>query len=212
MDVDGKRPGLRPKQDPAPALPALPALPSLPDLPHFEESDCPIDSFCHFDSVRLSQARAVVTAAGLGSDEVGRFAAHPALVSRCGVVARKFMEEMLHDAIECNRDQSNKIKLTRFVHCAFLHPSRVKILPALGASPFRCCDCGRCRYEVCDFSISSRATCSCWSVCRGIAVSTQRATAMVGGRFVMTDRVSWVSQAETDNKLYKPINLTCFSR
>ena len=26
---------------------------------------------------------------------------------------------------------------------------------------------------------------------------------MVGGRFVMTDRVSRVSQAETDNKLYK---------
>ena len=71
------------------------------------------------------------------------------------------------------------------MHLAFyilLHPFTVQVFPVLWASLFTWC--GRCRYEVCHFSISSRATCSCWSVCRGIAVATQRATAMVGGRFV----------------------------
>ena len=86
-----------------------------------------------------------------------------------------------HDAIE-----TVSINQTIQTHMLFapclLHPFTVKVFPVLWASLFTCC--GRCRYEVCHFSISSRATCSCWSVCRGIAVATQRATAMVGGRFV----------------------------
>lgn len=108
-----------------------------------------------------------------------------------------------HDAIE-----TVSINQTIQTHMLFapclLHPFTVKVFPVLWASLFTCC--GRCRYEVCHFSISSRATCGCRSVCRGIAVATQRATAMVGGRFV------GFPEAETKNKL---VNLTvqlCFSR
>ena len=47
-------------------------------------------SFAHQKCPRMSQAFCA-TVAGPGSDEVGRFAAHPALVSRCGVEMRRDM-------------------------------------------------------------------------------------------------------------------------